>query len=497
MKIILAGYNLDYGTISAFKADHQDMDCLTPETIAAAYARISRDPRPVNELREIAMTEVEKSRQSNRNIVFAMGHSSIAEHALFNIDVLGVSRLLVEDIERSRLASFTEKSQRYVLLENDFVVPREITDAGCESDFVSTVREQNLFYHKCYECLRSYVFEKHSDLAADQKNRSLLEGWAKEDARYVISLATETQLGMTINARSMELMIRRLAASPLSEGREFSRRLYEVAGHIAPSLVRYIEPTDYDKLTGGDLREQAQRVGAKENRSAGKGELIQPQADEDVVLVHATPDADNKIVAALLHSSSDISLRQCLEIAASMTLKEKEAVVKTACRRMRSYDSVLREFENVDLHFELTVSATCFAQLKRHRMATITCQDYNPALGATVPAAVSEAGMERDFRDIISRTEEAYGRIKKSAPEAADYVLTNAHRRRVSMKVNARELYHIARLRCDQYAQWDIRRTATKMTEAGRKVMPLTLMLASGKDDFNRLYDKVFSQTVY
>ncbi|MDO8722673.1 MAG: FAD-dependent thymidylate synthase [Syntrophales bacterium] len=485
MKIILAGYNLDYGAISAFKAEHQDMDCLTPETIAAAYARISRDPRPVNELREIAMTEVEKSRQSNRNIVFAMGHSSIAEHALFNIDVLGVSRLLVEDIERSRLASFTEKSQRYVLLEDDFVVPREITDAGCESDFVSTIREQNLFYHKFYECLRSYVFEKHRDLAADQKNRSLLEGWAKEDARYVISLATETQLGMTLNARSMELMIRRLAASPLSEGREFSRRLYEVAGHIAPSLVRYIEPTDYDKLTGRDLREQAQRV--------GKWECIRPQADEDVVLVHATPDADDKIVAVLLHSSSDISLRQCLEIAASMTLKEKEAVVKTACRRMRSYDSVLREFENVDLHFELTVSATCFAQLKRHRMATITCQDYNPALGATVPAAVSEAGMEQDFRDIISRTEEAYGRIKKSAPEAADYVLTNAHRRRVSMKVNARELYHIARLRCDQYAQWDIRQTAAKMTEAGRKVMPLTLMLASGKDDFNRLYDKVFN----
>ena len=150
MKIILAGYNLDYGAISAFKTDHQDMDCLTPETIAAAYARISRDPRPVNELREIAMMEVEKSRQSNRNIVFAMGHSSIAEHALFNIDVLGVSRLLVEDIERSRLASFTEKSQRYVLLEDDFVVPREITDAGCESDFVSTIREQNLFYHKLY-----------------------------------------------------------------------------------------------------------------------------------------------------------------------------------------------------------------------------------------------------------------------------------------------------------------------------------------------------------
>jgi thymidylate synthase ThyX len=55
-----------------------------------------------------------------------------------------------------------------------------------------------------------------------------LEGWAKEDARYVISLATETQLGMTLNARNLELMLRRLAAHPLEEAREYGRRLFEI-----------------------------------------------------------------------------------------------------------------------------------------------------------------------------------------------------------------------------------------------------------------------------
>ena len=55
---------------------------------------------------------------------------------------------------------------------------------------------------------------KHKTLAEDPANKSLLEGWAKEDARYAISMATETQLGMTINARNLELMLRRLAALP-------------------------------------------------------------------------------------------------------------------------------------------------------------------------------------------------------------------------------------------------------------------------------------------
>lgn len=492
MKIILAGCNLDYAAVSALKAGLPDKACLTPETIAAAYARISRDPRPVNELREMATAEVEKARQSNRNIVFTMGHSSIAEHAVFNIDILGVSRLLVEEIERSRLASYTEKSQRYVLLKDDFVVPREIKEAGLESSFTGAIREQNSCYHKIYDRLRSYTFEKHKEMAEDRANHSLLEGWAKEDARYIISLATETQLGMTINARSLELMIRRLASSSLSEAREASRRLYEVAVGIAPSLIRYIEPTDHDRLTRGELREKAGVLKAKLVNCDGKGETSFPFGDKDVVLVHTTADADSRVVAALLHSASDLSMGQCAELVKQMTGGEKEDVIKTACRHVRSYDAVLREFENVDLHFELTVSATCFAQLKRHRMVAIACQDYNPSLGATIPPAIREAGMEEDFGRIMSRTEETYFKIKKAAPAAADYVLTNAHRRRVSLKVNARELYHIARIRADQFAQWDIRQTAKKMTELGRKVMPLTLMLASGKDDFNRLYDQVF-----
>lgn len=492
MQIILAGYNVDYGAISDFHAGRGDRERLTPETIAAAYARISREQRPVNELRALAMREVEKARKSNRNIVFTMGHSSIAEHAVLNIDVIGVSRLLVEEVERSRLASYTEKSQRYVLLEDDFVIPQEIREAGLEAVFVDAIGEQNRLYHKLYACLRTYVFEKHHDLAQDRNNCSLLEGWAKEDARYVIALATETQLGMTINARSLEAMIRRLAASPLLEARECSRRLYEVAVSIAPSLVRYVEPTDYDRLTGRELGEKTERLRAREKSGEEKERISSGRDDGEVALIHATPDADDRVVAALLYSSADLSGRECREIVAKMEARDKAEVIKTACRHMRSYDPVLREFENVDLHFELTVSASCFAQLKRHRMATINCQGYNPALGVTVPEAVRVAGMERDFRGIVSRTEAVYDKLKKSAPTAAAYILTNAHRRRVAMKVNAREFYHIARLRGDRYAQWDIRQTAEKMTALAREVMPLTLMLATGKDDFKRLYDNIF-----
>ena len=491
MKIILAGYNLDYETIREFQELHPEAQNLTPETISAAYARISRSPKPVDELREIARQEVEKARQSNRNIVFDMGHSSIAEHAVFNIDVIGVSRILVEEIEKFRLCSYTEKSQRYVLLKDDFVIPAEIREAGLEEAFTGIVREQNRLYHELYNNLKPYVFEKHRDFAADPKNRSMIEGWAKEDARYILSLATETQLGMTINARNLELMLRRLAAHPLVEAQEYSSKLYEATKNIAPSLIRYTDATDYDRLTRQALKEKTktlcvEKYHARKSTPPGR-------SHKNVALVYATPDADNRIVASLIHSSSNFPFSQCLQIVSSMNRREKESFMKTALRHVKAYDPVLREFEHVDLHFELIINASCFAQMKRHRMATITGQGYDPSLGVTIPPAIREIGMTKAFMEMVTRTEKTFGTLQKLTPTAAGYILTNAHRKRISMKVNARELYHIARLRADTHAQWDIRETAEQMVYLGKREMPLTLMLATGKDGFASLYDHAFA----
>lgn len=488
MEIILAGYNIDSNIVSELKQSRYDGNLLTPETIAAAYARISRDERPVNELRILAAKEVEKARLSNQKIVFEMGHGSIAEHVVFNIDILNVSRLVAEELEKSRLASYTEKSQRYVLLTDDFTIPQEIRKGGLERDFVDIIKKQNDFYHRLYASLREHVFKKYPDLARERANFSLLEGWAKEDARYVIALATETQLGMTVNARSLERIIRHLASQPREEARECSRRLYEVAVSVAPSLIRYVEPTNFDLQVTGLLKQRISSLPAYSVCCREK-EL----KEEDVRLTFATPHADEVVVAALLHSFSDLSWQKCTEIVKELDIEEKREIIRTSCQHMCSYDSVLREFENAALQFELTVSAACFAQLKRHRMASLTVQKYDPRLGVTVPPSVVEIGMEGEFHEIMDLTEAVHNRIEKSVPEAGAYVLTNAHRRRVSMSLNARELYHIARLREDRHAQWDIRRTVAKMMVLGRQKMPLTLMLACGKDNFGKLYEKTFS----
>src|SRR5512139_543894 len=217
MRVVLAGYNVDSAVLDELKKHSPPRQDVTPETLSASYARISRDPRPVDELRAAARAEVDRTRRSNQSIIFKMGHHSVAEHAVFNFDIIGVSRLAIEEIERFRLLSFTEKSQRYITLGEDFVIPEEIQRAGREDLFVETVKAQNALYHKLYARLKPHVFAKYPGRAAEPGDQAVLDGWAKEDARYIVSLATEGQLGMTINARNLELLIRRFAAKELAE----------------------------------------------------------------------------------------------------------------------------------------------------------------------------------------------------------------------------------------------------------------------------------------
>ena len=487
MKVALAGFNIEYELLQALAKNHRVT--LTPELISAAYARISRSTRPVEELRQEARKELEKARQSNVTIVFEMGHHSIAEHAVFNFDVSGVSRLAVEALEHHRLNSYTEKSQRYVALDDSFVVPEELKDTEVLDEFIATVKHQNRYYHDLYAKLVNHFTAKYPEWKDDPTRA---ENAAKEDARYITGLAIQTQLGMTANARNLELMLRALTASDLAEVRALAARLFEETVAVAPSLIVFPEPTDYEKNTYPRVREYAQTFMTPAFNRRPRNFIA--MSASDVTLVDYTQNADNKLLAALLHTVSHASHAECLSRVERQTLARKKEIFKLACQDLQSYDAVLREFEHLCLTFELVISASGFAQLKRHRLMTITAQPYNPTYGWTIPMSIAEIKEYKSFKEMLARTEEVFDRIAAVKPSAAQYVLTNSHQRRVLVTVDARQLYHISRLREDPAAQWDIRDIAGRMMEQARHVMPLTLALASGKDSYARVYEELFGK---
>jgi len=199
-------------------------------------------------------------------------------------------------------------------------------------------------------------------------------------------------------------------------------------------------------------------------------------------------------LATIIHNVSNIPFEQALKTAKSMGTKKGKEILKSVFKHLELYDAVLREFEYVNLTFSLIISASCFAQLKRHRQATITAQRYDPELGVTIPQSVYEVGAANEFKKIIDMNNELFYKLKKRYPYASQYVLTNAHRRRVLASMNAREFYHISRLREDEHAQWEIREKTKKMATLAKKVMPLTLLLTGGKDHYPELYKELFGK---
>ena len=100
MKVYLAGFNVDAAVLRELEEKYGRRPDLTPEVLSAAYARISRDPRSIEEIRKDSRQEVQRARKSNSTIIFKMGHHSVAEHAVFNLDITGVSRYAMEELEK-------------------------------------------------------------------------------------------------------------------------------------------------------------------------------------------------------------------------------------------------------------------------------------------------------------------------------------------------------------------------------------------------------------
>ncbi|MCX7785071.1 MAG: FAD-dependent thymidylate synthase [candidate division WOR-3 bacterium] len=471
MKIRLAGYNVDLDHLKKLIGDRTFE--LTPETFSAAYARISRSPKPISELRKIARKEIAKAREQNRRVIFEMGHHSVAEHAVFNFDIMNISRLAVEYLESHRLMSYTEASQRYIRWHSQFIVPEEIKKTKFLKPFLKTIETQIQGYDVLSEKLKSFETKLTKPI---------------EDARYVTSLAMTTQLGATMNARNLELVIRRCAASKINEVRMLGKKLFDCAVKIAPSILLFYQKTNYDSKTYDELKKSYQQIGKLSKAKSETNSICR--------LVDYTKDADEKLIAVLIHKTSNMSFPLAMRQTLSLNSNQKLEIVKTAFKYANFYDAALREFEHIYLTFELILSASCFAQLKRHRMATISTQDYDLNLGVTIPESIKLAKQLDLFNKIIEKTEKTYEKIHKELPHIAPYILTQAHRRRVLLTLNIRELYHIARLRMDQTAQWDIRELSRKMVEQAQKVMPISLAFCCAKDQYDTFYQKYFKESL-
>jgi thymidylate synthase (FAD) len=119
-----------------------------------------------------------------------MGHMTPFEHASFTFSLEGVSRVLLAQLTRHRIASFSVQSQRYVKYESsmdNYVVPDIPNEL--KEDFLDSCDVIYALYNEYVNCLMQ-------DWGYSEKE-------AIENARYLLPGAMKTNLTVTMNAREL------------------------------------------------------------------------------------------------------------------------------------------------------------------------------------------------------------------------------------------------------------------------------------------------------
>lgn len=161
--------------------------------------------------------------------VIDSGHLSTIEHASFTFGVEGVSRALLAQLTRHRIASFSVQSQRYVSMKNgfDYVIPPAIEALGDEAvtQFETQMSQIHQWYAQWQETLGG----------AGEK--------ANEDARFVLPNAAATRLLVTMNARELlHFFSLRCCMRAQWEIRELAWAMLKEAYHVAPTLFAAAGP---------------------------------------------------------------------------------------------------------------------------------------------------------------------------------------------------------------------------------------------------------------
>lgn len=217
-----------------------------PEQVVACAAKLCYAAAPPDELMD-GLTP-EKAADFVERLA-SMGHESPIEHASFTFAIEGVSRSLLAELTRHRIATFSVQSQRYVGMDGfSYVTPPEIAENPEALALFAQAMEDD---RKTYGRLCALLHEKHyrAFLAQGQSEKQAAAAARKkagEDARFVLPNACCTQLIATMNARSLLNFFRlRCCNRAQWEIRALAKEMARLVCRAAPTLFAAAGPSCY------------------------------------------------------------------------------------------------------------------------------------------------------------------------------------------------------------------------------------------------------------
>lgn len=484
-------------------------DTLSPTTIAAAMARLSRrgdDMRTI--LSDEFLGENNKDEQLLKRVITAYGDDSVQQLTGLHVVVENASNLLTKKLERGRLAAYLEQSTRYIYFDDKDASGNYKYYTPTHFDTDTTVQYQEALdtifeaYSTVVHKLTDYV--RHtSSVPKDEQDaawKSATRAQACDAARPLLPVATTSTVGIYGSGQALESMIMRLRGDSLIEAQQ--------TGSMLLAQVRKISPVFFeraDKPERGGALSVYQATNRSEIQKLAKSYISNHYGTEPeaVSLTDYWPLNELDIVPDMLYGASNHSLESLRnEVGVWPYQKKLEVFESYIGERLNRRQRPGRALEKMHYSWDIVCDYGIFRDLQRHRMVDdLEWQDLSPRYGYDVPRLIEDAGLVDEFEACFDLSLKLYSLLQANGyTEEAQYATLLGHKMRWKVTYNARQAFHIHELRTSPQGHPGYRKLVRTMHEKLAEVHPILAshmkFVDQGEDpELTRLAAERYSQS--
>jgi thymidylate synthase ThyX len=397
------------------------------------------------------------------------GDDSIAQLAGVHLACEQASNLLTKVLEWGRLMAYLEQSTRYIAYDARlggryrYYRDPEILASPLGTRYVGDMDRLFDAYAGLLPEMLDLCRERFPKEAGDSDfaYRQSIRAKALDAIRGILPAASISNVGIYGTGQAYEALLLRMRAHPLPEARSYADLMLAELRKVIPSFVKRVDRPDrggawsaYFEQTHEATEELAAKLFAAE----------EPQPVPEVTLLDWDPEAEDKVLAAMLYPHTALPERQVFERVQRMSTDERLALVAayTGPRDNRRHKPG-RALERADYRFDVCSDYGAFRDLQRHRMMTIEWQPLSPRHGYDVPELVTAAGATDRWHEAMDRSAALHDALAGRFPAAAGYAVSLAYKVRYVMQFNAREAMHLLELRTSPQGHPAYRRVCQEM----------------------------------
>jgi len=462
---------------------------MPPEPLAYALARYSRSPDSIED--SLRWVHGHSSEKFWEQFYFAYGHASIADLGHVTVCLEHISELAAIRVEDEPLWDGQAKSSRYQnFAVSGCYVPPGIADVDTEAWYRGILGSLFTLYRTLHDPLLDHLRRKdpRPDAMTEAHYTRTLAARVYDITRYVLPLATRTNVGQVVSIRTLEKQIRRFLSASFPELQALGRELQAACakapsnmwgalcgdvisstGPLAPTLARHARANAYHTEGYRTLSKYARTVlhrAGLDVPSAWAGQVT----PVDLIEPHALMD---ELVTSLLYRVSHAPYRRILELVQDWSEKEKRETIETVLHHRGPYDELMKEFRcGYPLIFDILMDIGGWRDLHRHRRCQQIQQNFTTVHGYEIPAPLCEAGLDGEYRLAMDAVQRDIERLQGMNREAALYAIPFGFRVRCVFKMDYAQAEYMCRLRSGVKGHWSYRNVAWEMKQQMMKQYP-------------------------